>query len=200
MAEGKSGGGVQSVERVFDLLNIITASGGESSLSDLAHKAELPLPTIHRLLRTLVPLGYVRQLPNRSYALGPGLIRLGYTASLQLGTYAQPVLQQLVQALGESANMAVLNGRMVVYVGQAQSSQAMRMFTEVGRRANLHDEMAGLILGMIQAATSINEQTLSFVPKLLVVAVSIMIFGSLILGLLSDFTVSIFERIPDLVK
>ena len=60
--------------------------------------------------------------------------------------------------------------------------------------------LAGLILGMVQAATSINEQTLSFVPKLIVVAVSILIFGSLIMGLLSDFTVSMFERIPDLVK
>ena len=59
---------------------------------------------------------------------------------------------------------------------------------------------AGLILGMIQAATSINEQTLSFVPKLIVVAFSIMIFGGLILGLLSDFTIGIFERIPDLVR
>jgi len=60
--------------------------------------------------------------------------------------------------------------------------------------------LAGLILGMVQAATSINEQTLSFVPKLLVVAFSIMVFGGLILGLLSDFTVGMFERIPDLVK
>lgn len=60
--------------------------------------------------------------------------------------------------------------------------------------------LSGLILGMIQAATSINEQTLSFVPKLIVVGLSLIIFGSMILGLLSDFTVSIFERIPDLVK
>ena len=60
--------------------------------------------------------------------------------------------------------------------------------------------LSGLILGMIQAATSINEQTLSFVPKLLVVAFSIMIFGSLIVGLLSDFTLDIFARIPDLVR
>ncbi len=60
--------------------------------------------------------------------------------------------------------------------------------------------VSGLIVGMIQAATSINEATLSFVPKLIVVAVSILVFGSLILGLLSDFTISIFERIPDLVK
>ncbi|RZM35993.1 MAG: flagellar biosynthetic protein FliQ, partial [Sphingomonas sp.] len=57
-----------------------------------------------------------------------------------------------------------------------------------------------LILGMVQAATSINEQTLTFVPKLIVVAFSILIFGSLILGLLTDFTTSMFERIPDLVK
>ncbi|MFA5967733.1 MAG: flagellar biosynthesis protein FliQ [Sphingomonas sp.] len=59
--------------------------------------------------------------------------------------------------------------------------------------------LSGLILGMIQAATSINEQTLTFVPKLIVVALSLLIFGGMILGLLSDFTVSIFERIPDLV-
>jgi flagellar biosynthetic protein FliQ len=60
--------------------------------------------------------------------------------------------------------------------------------------------VSGLVIGMIQAATSINEQTLSFVPKLIVVAVSILIFGGLIVGLLSDFMVSMFERIPDLVK
>jgi flagellar biosynthetic protein FliQ len=60
--------------------------------------------------------------------------------------------------------------------------------------------LAGLLTGMIQAATSINEQTLSFVPKLIVVGISLRVFGSLIIGLLSDFTIGIFERIPDLVR
>jgi len=60
--------------------------------------------------------------------------------------------------------------------------------------------LSGLILGMVQAATSIQEQTLSFVPKLIVVAVSLVIFAGMILGLIGDFTTSIFERIPDLVK
>ncbi|WP_136163009.1 flagellar biosynthesis protein FliQ [Sphingomonas flavalba] len=60
--------------------------------------------------------------------------------------------------------------------------------------------LAGLLLGMVQAATSINEQTLSFVPKLAVVAFSLVIFGGMIMGLLTDFTVSIFDRIPDLVR
>ena len=60
--------------------------------------------------------------------------------------------------------------------------------------------ICGLLVAMFQAATQINEQTLSFVPKLIVVAVSIMVFGAMILGLLSDFTAEIFSRIPDLVR
>lgn len=60
--------------------------------------------------------------------------------------------------------------------------------------------VSGLLLGMVQAATSINEQTLSFVPKLAIVAVSLVIFGGLILGLIGDFTIEIFNSIPDLVR
>jgi flagellar biosynthetic protein FliQ len=60
--------------------------------------------------------------------------------------------------------------------------------------------IAGLILGMIQAATSINEQTLSFVPKLIVVAACLALFGGSILVLLVDFTREIFDRIPDVVR
>ncbi|MPT49291.1 MAG: flagellar biosynthesis protein FliQ [Sphingobium sp.] len=58
--------------------------------------------------------------------------------------------------------------------------------------------IAGVLLGMIQAATSINEQTLSFVPKLIVVAVMLALFGGSIMLLVADFTREIFERIPDL--
>jgi flagellar biosynthetic protein FliQ len=59
---------------------------------------------------------------------------------------------------------------------------------------------AGLILGMIQAATSINEQTLSFVPKLIVVAICLALFGGSMLLLIADFTRDIYARIPDLVR
>jgi flagellar biosynthesis protein FliQ len=60
--------------------------------------------------------------------------------------------------------------------------------------------VAGVLLGMVQAATSINEQTLSFVPKLIVVAVALAIFGSTIMMLLADFTKEIFAQIPLLVR
>ncbi|MEP2101893.1 MAG: flagellar biosynthetic protein FliQ [Parasphingorhabdus sp.] len=59
--------------------------------------------------------------------------------------------------------------------------------------------LVGLLLGMVQAATSINEQTLSFVPKLVVVAVMAAVFGGSILVLIVDFTREIFARIPDLL-
>ena len=59
--------------------------------------------------------------------------------------------------------------------------------------------VAGLVLGMIQAATSINEATLSFVPKLIVVAISLALFGGAILMLIADFTQEIFARIPELM-
>ncbi len=59
--------------------------------------------------------------------------------------------------------------------------------------------IVGVLLGMVQAATSINEATLSFVPKLIVVAICLAVFGSSIMILLADFTREIFARIPDLV-
>jgi flagellar biosynthetic protein FliQ len=59
--------------------------------------------------------------------------------------------------------------------------------------------LVGLLLGMVQAATSINEQTLTFVPKLFVVAGVVGVFGGSILLLIADFTREIYARIPDLL-
>lgn len=56
----------------------------------------------------------------------------------------------------------------------------------------------GLFIGIIQAATSINEMTLSFIPKLMVMAMALALFGSWQLVTLVDFARSIFERIPTL--
>lgn len=95
-------------------------------------------PTAHRLIRALVSRGYVRQLPGRSYALGPKLIRLGDAATKIIGAWAAPHLADVVASSGETANMAVLDGAMAVYVAQVPSPHSMRMFTEVGRQVHLH--------------------------------------------------------------
>ncbi|WP_447003833.1 IclR family transcriptional regulator [Saccharothrix isguenensis] len=138
-----STGGVQSLQRAFGLLERLADAGGEASLSELAATSGLPLPTIHRLIRTLVTLGYVRQNSNRRYTLGSRLIRLGESASRQFGTWARPFLAQLVDQVGETANLAVLDGDEVVYVAQVPSRHSMRMFTEVGRRLLPHGTGVG---------------------------------------------------------
>ncbi|WP_434598857.1 IclR family transcriptional regulator [Streptomyces sp. A5-4] len=139
-------GGVQSLERAFDLLERMADAGGEVGLSELSASSGLPLPTIHRLMRTLVACGYVRQQSNRRYSLGPRLIRLGESASRLLGTWARPFLARLVEATGETANMALLDGDEIVYVAQVPSKHSMRMFTEVGRRVLPHSTGVGKAL------------------------------------------------------
>ncbi|WP_265522237.1 IclR family transcriptional regulator [Oerskovia flava] len=140
---GTAAGNVQSVDRAIDLLELLADAGGQATLSELAEAARLPLPTIHRLLRTLLGRGYVRQTPSRRYTLGPRLIRLGESAGRQLGAGARPHLEQLADRLGESANLAMIDRDMVVYVAQASSRHAMRTFTEVGRRVFPHSTGVG---------------------------------------------------------
>ncbi|MHC8503758.1 IclR family transcriptional regulator [Pseudonocardia bannensis] len=116
----------------------MVSAGGTLGLSELAARSGLPLPTIHRLVRTMVNRGYLRQEPSRRYALGPRLIPLGDAAGRMLGTWARPHLDALVQQVGETANLAMLEGDSVVYVAQVPSPHSMRMFTEVGRRVLPH--------------------------------------------------------------
>jgi IclR family acetate operon transcriptional repressor len=132
-------GGVQSLDRAFELLELMAAAGGEVALSQLASASGLPVPTIHRIVRTLVASGYVLQMPSRRYALGPRLIGLGKSASQTVEAWASPHLITLADTSGETANLAMLDVDMVVYVAQVASSRhTMRMFTEVGRRVYAH--------------------------------------------------------------
>ncbi len=58
----------------------------------------------------------------------------------------------------------------------------------------------GLIIGIFQAATSVNEQTLTFVPKLAVIALVLVLFGASMLGLIGDFMQEIFVRIAQVSR
>ena len=58
----------------------------------------------------------------------------------------------------------------------------------------------GLLIGMFQAATQINEMTLSFIPKLLVLVVALIVAGPWMLGVIVNFTRQLVERIPGLIS
>lgn len=56
----------------------------------------------------------------------------------------------------------------------------------------------GLLVGILQAATSIQEMTLSFIPKLAIMVLALVIFGGWQIAVMVDFFQRIFERIPTL--
>jgi IclR family acetate operon transcriptional repressor len=142
--DAPASGGVQSVERALDLLEVLAA--GPQGMSEVAVAAGLPDATAHRLLRTLVARGYVRQGPDRRYALGTRLLGLGDGARRAAVTAAGPFLAHLVEVSGETANLAVLEGDHVVYVAQVPSAHRLRMFAEVGRRVSVHSTAVGKVL------------------------------------------------------
>lgn len=139
-------GTVQSLDRAFHLLEHLADASGEAGITQLTRASGVPLPTVHRLLRSLIKSGYVRQGASRRYSLGPRLIRLGEVASHSLGLRVQPQLDALAQATGETSNMALLDGDEVVYVAQSPSKYPMRMFIEVGRRVHAHCTAVGKVL------------------------------------------------------
>ncbi len=135
--------GVQSVERTFALLDVLSRSERPVGISELTTESGLSLGTVHRLIRTLVDLGYVRQEPSRTYALGLRFIRLGERAASGLAAWSRPLLEEVARALGESVNLAALDRDQVVYLAHVPSPQAMRMFTEVGSRVPAHSTGVG---------------------------------------------------------
>jgi IclR family acetate operon transcriptional repressor len=141
---------VQSVDRAFTLLERLADADGPLTLSELAERTGLPMPTIHRLLRFLASQGYVRQEPSKRYALGLRMIRFSQSAGRGLASWATPHLAGLVEKYGETTNMAMLEGDSCVYVAQVPSPRSMRMFTEVGRVVMPHCTGVGkAILSML---------------------------------------------------
>jgi flagellar biosynthetic protein FliQ len=80
------------------------------------------------------------------------------------------------------------------------ANQTMWIAALVAAPILLSSLVVGLIVGMIQAATSVNEQTLTFVPKLAVTAFVLVLLGGSMMGLMTDFTQDIFAMIPEITR
>jgi flagellar biosynthetic protein FliQ len=57
----------------------------------------------------------------------------------------------------------------------------------------------GLLVGMFQAATQINEMTMSFIPKLIILALALVVAGPWMLGVIIDYTEQLISQIPSLI-
>ena len=88
-----------------------------------------------------------------------------------------------------------MNPEMVMTVGQ----RALEMTLLLAAPLLLVALVTGLIVGAFQAATQINEMTLSFIPKLMATAATLVIAGPWMLKLLMGYTRQLIESIPTLV-
>lgn len=79
------------------------------------------------------------------------------------------------------------------------AAQAMWMTILLSAPLLLSALLVGLLVGMFQAATQINEMTLSFIPKLGILVVALLIFGPWMLGSLVAFTQQLINNIPELI-
>lgn len=138
--------GVQSVDRALDVLELLAAAPGPLGVTEVAREVGLAPGTAHRLLGALVGRGWVRQDEGRRYAVGPAARRLGDAAAGRLAALAAPSLRAAVEATGETANLAALEGSVMVYLAQSPSPHTLRIFAEVGRRVPLHSTAVGKVV------------------------------------------------------
>jgi flagellar biosynthetic protein FliQ len=80
------------------------------------------------------------------------------------------------------------------------ATQAMTLAMEVGGPLLLVGLAVGLVVSLFQAVTQIQEQTLSFIPKIVGVALVIVVLGPWMLGQLVSYTQNLFHSIPSLVS
>jgi flagellar biosynthetic protein FliQ len=78
--------------------------------------------------------------------------------------------------------------------------QAMKMVLIVAGPSLLVTLAVGLLISIFQAATQINEMTLSFIPKLLAVAATLVLLGPWLIGTMTDYIRQIMNQIPSLVS
>src|SRR5215469_14662914 len=121
--------GIQSVDRALTLLETIAELGGETTLSRLAERTGLNISTCHHLLATLVQRGFVtKAVARRGYALGARILYLSHVClQVDLPRRAQPVLDRINQATGETVQLAALQGDELVNVLKRESRHAVRV-------------------------------------------------------------------------
>ncbi|HTH97041.1 MAG TPA: IclR family transcriptional regulator [Stellaceae bacterium] len=109
---------VQSLAKAFRLLEAIAASEADLTLSELASAAHLDPGTTHRMLKTLIELGYVERVDGRRFTLTLKVLDLGFRAigRRDIRALARPLLRTLVGEVSEAASLGVLAGSDVLYV------------------------------------------------------------------------------------
>jgi IclR family acetate operon transcriptional repressor len=146
---------IQSVDRALYLLETIAEAGGEATLTDLATRTGLNISTCHHLLATLIKRGFAAKVPGRRlYALGARILYLGHAClQVDLPRRAQPYMEAVNRATGETVHLAALQGDAVVTLAVREARHSVRV--DAGK------------IGKLEAphATSVGKAIMAWLPE-----------------------------------
>lgn len=140
---------IQSVDRALQILDVFSIKEKELGVTEIAHRLDLHKSTAFGLLTTLEHWGCIEQ--NRQtgkYRLGLKLLELGdrVKEGLDLRVLGLPFLQELVECYRETVHLVVHDRGEVVYIEKVEGPTAIRMYSQVGKRAPMHSTGVGKVI------------------------------------------------------
>lgn len=141
-------GSVQALDRALGLMGLIAAGDG-ATLTSLAQRSGLAPSSVHRLLSTLAAHGFAEADPvDQTWCIGVEAFRVGqgFQRRHKAALVGRPVMRELMEATGETANLGIFEGGEVVFVAQVESVEPIRAFFRAGERRAAHASGIGKAL------------------------------------------------------
>nr|WP_321304476.1 IclR family transcriptional regulator [uncultured Sphaerochaeta sp.] len=144
---------VQSLDRAFDILELLGNEQYGYNLIQISEMLKLPKSTVHRLIGVLIQREYVRKSEETGrYRLGPGFIALcsNYLNNLELKTESSPAMDELSVSTGNVVFLAIRQEDKMVYVDSKEQINSLRKYAIVGQRKPLYCTSLGksLLMGL----------------------------------------------------
>jgi DNA-binding IclR family transcriptional regulator len=145
----KTADSVRAVDRALDILLAFKPQDDALTVSELLRRVDLSRPTLYRLLRTLQRKQFLLASgdPQR-FRLGPAVAQLSHvwTAGLDLGTAAEPMMRRLRDETGETVALFVPEGAFRLCIAEMPSNQALSFRRGVGYRERLTLGASGKVI------------------------------------------------------
>jgi DNA-binding IclR family transcriptional regulator len=141
--------GAPAAHQTLSIVTFLSKQRGPVPAASVASALGLPRSTVYRLLGVLVRHGFVIHYPEaQRYGLGIAAFEIssGFTRQEPLARLGAPILAALVDKVGESGHIAVLNGRDVVYIVEERAKHRPGLVTDVGVRLPSHVTASGRAL------------------------------------------------------
>ncbi len=150
---------VKSVVKAMKIFEVLVDKGNYISLSNLSKKVNINISTVHRLLNTLLQLGYVEQNEKGYYGLGIKSYKLADIISdnFDLKKIIRPYLKEIVAKCNETSNLVILEDNKAVYIDQVESTNMVRMFASVNSKGEAYCTGSGKALLAYQDSQEIER-------------------------------------------